>query len=70
MKIWRTEIQAIDSVSGELRIFAGQYVSGFTLEHAQQYCNENGLSYCVVKGEVISEETELGKINIKAAELN
>jgi hypothetical protein len=55
MKTWTTLITAISPVHGDLRSYVGPRVPGLTAEHAQQYCEENGLGYCKVDGQLISE---------------
>jgi hypothetical protein len=55
MKQWVTEIKAISPNHGEIAVYGGPNVPGLTLTHAQQYCEENGLGYCRVIGELISE---------------
>lgn len=56
MKKWVTEIQAIDPHTGRgLITWCGPEVPGLTLKHAEQYCQQNGLGYCKVIGELIAE---------------
>ena len=55
MKLWCTEIIAIRPSDGELVNYCGPNVPGLTEKMAQQYCEENGLGYCKVVGQLISE---------------
>jgi hypothetical protein len=55
MKLWVTSLRAIDPRTGELKRWCGPHVPGITHKHAEQYCQENGLGYCVVVGELIAE---------------
>lgn len=58
MKWFCTRIMALDPQDGELKHWAGPYVPGINFETAQQYCDQNGLGYCVVIGELESETNE------------
>jgi len=55
MKLWTTELKAICQVTNELRTFCGPNVPGITWEDAEHYCQNNGLGYCKVTGELIAE---------------
>lgn len=55
MKKWATEIKAIDPKTGELKKWCGIEVPGINLEDAELYCQNNGLGYCKVIGELIAE---------------
>jgi hypothetical protein len=52
MKVWTTEIQAIGT-NGEIALYRGPNIEAETMELAEKYCQENGLGYCKVKGELI-----------------
>lgn len=54
MKIWLTQIEAIDPNDGELKIWAGPKVFGITLKFAELYAEQNGLGYCKIIGEFIT----------------
>lgn len=54
MKLFVTEIRAIDPVSGELKTYAGPHVPGIDSADAERYCREN-LGMCRVLGELIGE---------------
>lgn len=54
MKIWITEIKAIDPQSGELKTWGGDNVIALSHEDAQQWCNDNK-GYLKVIGELIAE---------------
>jgi len=57
MKTWTTEIKAIDGVNPERGIvtYSGPYINALTQNMAQEYCNNNGLGYCKVGDQLISE---------------
>lgn len=55
MKLWVTEIKAKSPIDGSLKSYCGPEVPGITLEDAQQYCENNGLGYCWVLGELIMD---------------
>lgn len=54
MKIWITEIKALDPASGEMKTWGGDNVEAPTFEMAQNWCNENK-GYLKVIGELIAE---------------
>lgn len=55
MRQWVTEIKAIDPVDGELKTYAGPNVPALNLVIAEQYCQDNGLGYCRIIGELVAE---------------
>lgn len=55
MKKWVTEIKAIDPKTGELKKWCGPEVIGINVKDAENYCNNNGLGYCKVLGELVAE---------------
>lgn len=55
MKIWVTEILAVDPLDGELKRWCGQDIQAPTFNLAVEYCQLNGLGYLKVLGELISE---------------
>jgi hypothetical protein len=55
MKFWYTEIKAISPVDGALKVYCGPNVPGINEKTAQEYCENNGLGYCKVIGELIAE---------------
>jgi len=55
MKIWTTEIKALSPIDGELHTYGGPNVPGINRKDAYRYCEENGLGYCRVDGELICE---------------
>lgn len=59
--MWVTEIIAISPKDGELKKYGGPNVPGFTIEHARQYCEENGLGYYHVIGELVAEISQEGE---------
>jgi hypothetical protein len=55
MTLYVTEIKAISPNTGELTTFLGPNVPGISEQDAQDYCENNGLGYCKVIGELIAE---------------
>lgn len=55
MKLYTTIVRAISPVDGEFKTYAGPYVPGISFADAQEYCERNGLGYCKVDGQLISE---------------
>ncbi len=53
--IFVTEIRAISPIDGELKTYGGPNVPGINEQTAQEYCEMNGLGYCKVTGQLISE---------------
>ena len=71
MRLYNTEIRAIDPATGELRTFAGPAVQGFTAKHAQAWCNQNELGYCKVLGLISVLIMEDGtEVDIEKVRLN
>lgn len=54
MKLWVTEIRAIDPLTGELKTYGGPNVPGINQADAERYCREN-LGMCKVLGELVAE---------------
>ena len=60
MKVFLTEILAMDPKTGKFRTWAGFDIPAHSLEDAQRYCDENGLGFCRVIGEKIENiETDI-----------
>lgn len=55
MKQYLTEIKAISPIDGELKTYCGPEVPGISFSDAQAYCENNGLGYCKVIGELVAE---------------
>jgi len=55
MKLFTTELKSIDPKDGVLKTWMGQYVEGISIQDAQNYCEQHGLGYLKVLGELISE---------------
>ena len=55
MKRYSTQIKAINPQTQELVCWAGPNVVGVSVSDAQKRCNNNGLGYCEVIGELIAE---------------
>jgi len=50
MNSYATEIRALDPISGEMRTFAGPHIEAESEQAANDYCQTNGLGYCLVTG--------------------
>lgn len=55
MKLFATEITAICHLTNRLIKWGGPNVPGIDEASAQEYCQQNGLGYCKVIGELICE---------------
>jgi len=55
MKLYVTEIKAISPLDGEIKTYGGPNVPGISFADAQEYCENNGLGYCKVYGELVAE---------------
>ena len=55
MKLWVTEIEAKDHFTGQLKKYGGPEVPGICKSDADLYCQNNGLGYCKVVGELVAE---------------
>ena len=63
MRIFTTKIKAIDPLTGELKTWDGPYIKEISYELADEYCQNNGLRYCEVDGELF-QETHLNNENM------
>jgi len=54
MKLWCTEIKALEAKTGEMKTWGGEHVQAPTWELAQQWCDENR-GYLKVIGELVAE---------------
>jgi hypothetical protein len=60
LNLYTTEIKAIDPLDGELKTWGGPNVPGISFADARWYCDNNGLGYCEIKGQLVCEiETKL-----------
>jgi len=50
-----TEIKAIDPADGELKAWCGPSIDAISPGMAKLYCQQNGLGYCKITGQLISE---------------
>lgn len=50
-----TELKAIDPKDGILKTWTGPNVPGVSIDTAEQYCQENGLGYLTVLGQLLTE---------------
>lgn len=55
MKWFVTEIHAVCPVMHSMYKWVGPNVPGIDMATAQEYCNNNGLGYCKVIGELVAE---------------
>lgn len=55
MKTWCTEILARDPLTGEFKRWCGPNINGISMEDATNYCQQNGLGFCEVVGELVAE---------------
>lgn len=54
MKLFTTTIQAIDPSDGELKLWFGPNVPAISFNDARNYCDNNGLGYCKIHGELVA----------------
>ena len=69
MKVWLTEIKAINPQTGSLTTWGGPNVVAANQEKAEQFCQENELGYCKVVG-VLLEEVEYKEPQVVKYSLN
>lgn len=55
MKTWGTTIYAICPLTGEMRTYGGPNIEAPTRKLAFEYCQNNGLGYCHIEGELVAE---------------
>ncbi len=55
MKIWLTEIRAINPVTGHLTTYCGDEIEAITKEEAQIKLNNSERSYMKIVGELVCE---------------
>lgn len=56
MKLYTTTIRAVKpGTEDDLRTYSGPNVPGISFADAQAYCENNGLGYCLVDGELVAE---------------
>ena len=55
MRLWTTEIRAICPIFGVLLTWGGRSDPGLSPADAMRYCQQNGLGYCKVVGELVAE---------------
>jgi hypothetical protein len=55
VKRWCTEIKAIDPSDQVMKTWCGPNVPGETEDQARKYCDDNGLGYCKIIGELVCE---------------
>lgn len=70
MKKWTTEIMAVDPCTGDLTKWQGPHIQAPTITDAEIYCQENGLGYCKVIGQLVSEIDEKTGVRIDFDNLN
>jgi hypothetical protein len=55
MKLYTTELKAIDPHDGQLKTWMGEYIEAISFQDAQNYCEQHGLGYLKVIGELVKE---------------
>ena len=55
MRTWTTLIHALDPLTGEYSEFAGPNIQAPSAQLAFDWCQENGLGYCHIAGELVCE---------------
>lgn len=55
IKLWVTEIKAIDPATGFMKTWCGPNVPGISHDDAVRFCQHNELGYCKVIGELTAE---------------
>ncbi|PPL04949.1 hypothetical protein [Parapedobacter indicus] len=70
MKTFTTEILALDPASGVMKKWAGPYIQAESFEAAEHHCQENGMGYCEVTGQLVAEIDEETGIRIDFDNLN
>ena len=55
MKVFTTEIRAIDPICGEMKTWAGPNIRAISYSDAEDYLQRHGLGYCRVSGQLIAE---------------
>lgn len=55
MNYYVTEIVAIDPCTNELKTWCGPHIPAISFTDAETYCQNNGLGYCKVTGQLIAE---------------
>lgn len=59
MKVFVTQIDAVDSTDGVLKGWFGPQVLAESQKDAEVYCQNNGLGYCKVIGELVLQEENI-----------
>ncbi len=52
MKRWITTIKAISPINEEIELYGGPNIPGINIKDAEEYCENNGLGYCHIEGEL------------------
>lgn len=55
MRAFETIIKAISPLDGEIHTYFGPTIKAPSKELAREFCDENGLGYCIIGDEVYSE---------------
>jgi hypothetical protein len=65
MRRYTTTIKAIDPFTGEMCTWGGPFIMAPSWALAQRWCQQNGLGYCLIDGELVAEiPTKKGTTNI------
>lgn len=55
MPWYTTKIRALDPEDGEMKTWCGPNIEAISWGMAKQYCDLNGLGYCEIDGQLVSE---------------
>lgn len=58
MKHFTTSIRAFDPQTNEMKLWCGPNIPAPTPKLAREYCDNNGLRYCKIEGELVAEIDE------------
>ena len=56
MPLYCTTIYAISPSHGEMTEYCGPHINAISPAMARQYCEENGLGYCHINGDILVAE--------------
>jgi hypothetical protein len=52
---WRTTLKAIDPYDSEMKTWEGPFIEAPTKKLAREYCDNNGLGYLTIEGQLVAE---------------
>lgn len=70
MKIFVTTIKAVNPFTGDICEYAGPNVEALSEGMANEYLQLNGLGYCEIAGEIVSEIEDDKQTNYINSQLN